>query len=166
VQATKADGSVETVKTTNILIATGSEVTPFPGIEIDEEVIVSSTGALKLKEVPKRMVLIGAGVIGLELGSVWSRLGAEVIAVEFLDSIGGVGIDQEVSKSFQKILAKQGLKFKLGHKVTGAQKSGGGVTVAVESVKDGKTEEVNCKIKIFGIFKQFKLFCSLNVMFC
>jgi dihydrolipoamide dehydrogenase len=142
VQAKKADGSVETVKTNNILIATGSEVTPFPGIDVDEETIVSSTGALKLKEVPQKMVLIGAGVIGLELGSVWSRLGAEVTAVEFLDTIGGVGIDGEVSKAFQKILAKQGIKFKLGTKVTGAQKSGGGVTVSVESVKDGKTEQV------------------------
>lgn len=146
VQAKLADGSVETVNTKYMIIASGSEVTPFPGIEIDEETIVSSTGALSLKQVPKRMVVIGAGVIGLELGSVWSRLGTEVIAVEFLSSIGGAGIDAEVSKSFQKILTKQGLKFKLGTKVTGATKHGGGVTVSVESVKDGAKEDIECDV--------------------
>lgn len=104
---------------------------------------MSSTGALSLKEVPKRMVVIGAGVIGLELGSVWSRLGAEVTAVEFLTTIGGVGIDGEVAKTFQKILTKQGLKFKLGTKVTGAQKSGGLVKVSIEDAKNpDKKEEV------------------------
>lgn len=146
VQAKLADGSIETVNTKHMIIASGSEVTPFPGIEIDEETIVSSTGALKLKQVPKRMVVIGAGVIGLELGSVWSRLGSEVIAVEFLNSIGGVGIDGEVSKSFQKILTKQGLQFKLGTKVTGATKHGSGVTVSVESVKDGAKEDIECDV--------------------
>lgn len=146
VEAKLADGSVETVNTKHMIIASGSEVTPFPGIEIDEETIVSSTGALKLKQVPKRMVVIGAGVIGLELGSVWSRLGSEVIAVEFLSSIGGVGIDGEVSKSFQKILTKQGLQFKLGTKVTGATKTGSGVTVSVESVKDGAKEDIECDV--------------------
>lgn len=146
VQAKLADGSVETVNTKHMIIASGSEVTPFPGIEIDEETIVSSTGALKLKQVPKRMIVIGAGVIGLELGSVWSRLGSEVIAVEFLSSIGGVGIDGEVSKAFQKILTKQGLQFKLGTKVTGATKTGSGVTVSVESVKDGAKEDIECDV--------------------
>ncbi|EEB14971.1 Dihydrolipoyl dehydrogenase, putative [Pediculus humanus corporis] len=147
VTALKKDGSQEVVKTKNILIATGSEVTPFPGIEIDEETIVSSTGALSLKQVPQKLVVIGAGVIGLELGSVWSRLGAEVTAVEFLNSIGGVGIDGEVAKSFQKILTKQGLKFKLGTKVTGATKSGSGITVSVENVKDSsKKEELDCDV--------------------
>ncbi|NEU34948.1 FAD-dependent oxidoreductase, partial [bacterium LRH843] len=87
VTALKSDGSTEVIKTKNILIATGSEVTPFPGIEVDEETIVSSTGALSLSAVPKKMVVIGGGVIGLELGSVWSRLGAEVNVVEFLNSI-------------------------------------------------------------------------------
>ncbi|KAF2367625.1 Dihydrolipoamide dehydrogenase [Trinorchestia longiramus] len=140
-----ADGSTtDTVNTKNILIATGSEVTPFPGIEIDEEVVVSSTGALKLAKVPEKMILIGAGVIGLELGSVWSRLGAEVTAVEFLTSIGGVGIDGEMSKAFQRILTKQGIKFKLGTKVTSASRSGDNVTVGVETVKDGKKEELAC----------------------
>lgn len=136
----QTESGVETIHTQNIIIATGSEVTPFPGIEIDEERIVSSTGALKLKEVPKNMLVIGAGVIGLELGSVWSRLGAEVTAIDFLDVIGGVGMDGEVSKSFQKILVKQGLKFKLGYKVTGASRSGDSVTVSLEK-KDGSTKE-------------------------
>lgn len=146
VQAKMADGSVEIVNTKYMILASGSEVTPFPGIEIDEETIVSSTGALSLKAVPKRMVVIGAGVIGLELGSVWSRLGSEVVAVEFLTSIGGAGIDGEVAKSFQKILTKQGLKFKLGTKVTGAVKHGSGVTVSVESVKDGAKEDIECDV--------------------
>uniref|UniRef100_A0A0K0DPU0 dihydrolipoyl dehydrogenase n=1 Tax=Angiostrongylus cantonensis TaxID=6313 RepID=A0A0K0DPU0_ANGCA len=117
VQVRKNDGSTETVNTKNILIATGSEVTPFPGISIDEEKIISSTGALSLKAVPKKMVVIGAGVIGLELGSVWQRLGAEVTAVEFLGHIGGLGIDMEISKAFQRTLAKQGMKFLLNAKV-------------------------------------------------
>lgn len=147
VTALKADGSTEIINTKNILIATGSEVTPFAGIEIDEETIVSSTGALKLKKVPNKLVVIGAGVIGLELGSVWSRLGAEVTAVEFLGSIGGVGIDGEVAKSFQKILAKQGLKFKLGTKVTGAEKSGGTIQVKVEDAKSpDKKETLECDV--------------------
>ncbi|XP_063227616.1 dihydrolipoyl dehydrogenase, mitochondrial isoform X2 [Bacillus rossius redtenbacheri] len=147
VTATKEDGSSEVVKAKNILIATGSEVTPFPGIEVDEETVVSSTGALALKAVPKKMVVIGAGVIGLELGSVWSRLGAEVTAVEFMTSIGGVGIDQEVSKAFQRVLVKQGLQFKLGTKVTSAAREGGNIRVAVENVKDpGKKEELDCDV--------------------
>ncbi|CAG9808604.1 unnamed protein product [Chironomus riparius] len=144
IQAKMSDGSVETVNTKYMIVATGSEVTPFPGIPIDEEVIVSSTGALTLKQVPKKMVIIGAGVIGLELGSVWSRLGSEVIAVEFLTSIGGLGIDGEVSKSFQKILTKQGMQFKLGTKVMGATRHGDSVTVSVESVKDGTKEDIEC----------------------
>lgn len=144
VQVKKNDGSTETINTKNIMIATGSEVTPFPGIEIDEEVIVSSTGALALKQVPSKMVVIGAGVIGLELGSVWSRLGAEVTAIEFMDTIGGVGIDAEVSKTFQKVLVKQGMQFKLGTKVTGATRSGNSVTVSVENVKSGEKEELTC----------------------
>ncbi|CAF3327929.1 unnamed protein product [Rotaria socialis] len=140
----KEDGSNEVLKAKNILLAVGSEVTPFPGIDIDEETIVSSTGALSLKQVPKKMVLIGAGVIGLELGSVWSRLGAEVTCVEYLSHIGGVGIDMEVSKAFQKILAKQGLKFKLDTKVIGAQKSGGNISVSVEGAKGGNNETLDC----------------------
>lgn len=152
VTASKEDGSSEIVTTKNILIATGSEVTPFPGIEIDEQQIVSSTGALSLTEVPKRLIVIGAGVIGLELGSVWSRLGADVTAVEFLTSIGGIGIDGEVAKSFQKILTKQGLKFKLGTKVTGASKSGGVIKVSVEDVQNpDKKEELECEVLLVCI---------------
>lgn len=151
VQVKKDDGSVETVKAKHIMIATGSEVTPFPGIEIDEEAIVSSTGALSLKRVPQKMVVIGAGVIGLELGSVWSRLGAEVTAIEFMETIGGVGIDGEVSKTFQKVLTKQGLKFKLGTKVTAAARSGSNVTVSVENTKSGEKEELSCDTLLVSV---------------
>merc|ERR1712098_413979 len=137
------DGSVnEVVNTKNIMIATGSEVTPFPGIQVDEETIVSSTGALSLKAVPEKMVLIGAGVIGVELGSVWSRLGTQVTAVEFLGHVGGMGINMEISKNFQRVMTKQGLKFKLNTKVTGARRDGDKVFVNIEGVKDGKTEEL------------------------
>lgn len=101
---------------------------------------------MKLSKVPQKMVIIGAGIIGLELGSVWCRLGTEVTAIEFLTSIGGAGIDGEVSKSFQKILEKQGFKFKLGTKVLSASKTGGGVSVSVESVKDGAKDEINCDV--------------------
>ncbi|XP_050504360.1 dihydrolipoyl dehydrogenase, mitochondrial [Diabrotica virgifera virgifera] len=147
VTAAKEDGSTEVVNTKNILIATGSEVTPFPGIETDEETIVTSTGALSLGKVPQRLIVIGAGVIGLELGSVWSRLGSEVTAIEFLPSIGGAGIDAEVAKSLQKILSKQGLKFKLGTKVTGASREGGVIKVNIEDGKDSsKTEVLDCDV--------------------
>ncbi|XP_033106542.1 dihydrolipoyl dehydrogenase, mitochondrial-like [Anneissia japonica] len=139
------DGKIkEVVKTKNILIATGSEVTPLPGIEVDEETVVSSTGALSLKEVPKEMVLIGGGVIGLELGSVWQRLGANVTAVEFLSHIGGLGIDMEIAKNFQRTLKKQGIKFKMETKVTSAERTADGIQVNVESVKSGKTEQISC----------------------
>lgn len=134
----------EVLKTKNIMIATGSEVTPFPGIEVDEETIVSSTGALSLERVPEHMILIGAGVIGLELGSVWQRLGAKVTAVEFLGHVGGMGIDMEMAKNFQRILTKQGIKFKLNTKVMSATKTDAGINVAVESAKDGKTDELSC----------------------
>jgi len=141
------DGSVkEVVNTKNIMIATGSEVTPFPGIEVDEETIVSSTGALSLKQVPEKMVLIGAGVIGVELGSVWSRLGTKVTAVEFLGHVGGMGIDADISKQFQRIMTKQGIKFKLNTKVTAARKENGKIIVSVEGAKDGKMEELDADV--------------------
>ena len=137
------DGSVsDVINAKNIMIATGSEVTPFGGIEIDEERIVSSTGALSLKEVPKKMIVIGAGVIGVELGSVWQRLGSQVTAIEFLGHVGGMGIDMEISKNFQKICKKQGLSFKLNTKVMAARREGDKVFVNIEGVKDGKTEEL------------------------
>lgn len=148
VTALKPDGSVgSTINTKNILIATGSEVTPFPGIEIDEKQIVSSTGALSLDKVPGKLIVIGAGVIGLELGSVWQRLGSQVTAVEFLGSIGGMGIDGEVSKTLQKVLSKQGVGFKLGTKVTAAKKTGSGIVVSVEDAKDPtKKEDLPCDV--------------------
>ncbi|CAH8495099.1 unnamed protein product [Schistosoma mattheei] len=140
----KADGSEERIATERILIATGSEVTPFPGIDIDEQSIVSSTGALSLTKVPQHLIVIGAGVIGVELGSVWKRLGAEVTCVEFLGHVGGMGIDMEISKNFQKVLTKQGLKFLLNTKVLSASKSGDTITVQLEGVKDGKSQSISC----------------------
>jgi len=146
VVAKDENGNVtDTINSKYIMIATGSEVTPFPGIEINEKNIVSSTGALEIPEVPKDMIVIGAGVIGLELGSVWGRLGANVTAVEFLGSIGGVGIDAEVSKQFERTLKKQGMKFKLNTKVMSAKElPNGRIAVEVEGVKNGKTETMEC----------------------
>uniref|UniRef100_A0A286XLJ1 Dihydrolipoyl dehydrogenase n=1 Tax=Cavia porcellus TaxID=10141 RepID=A0A286XLJ1_CAVPO len=147
VTATKADGSTQDIDTKNILIATGSEITPFPGITIDEDTIVSSTGALSLKKVPEKMFVIGAGVIGVELGSIWQRLGADVTAVEFLGHVGGVGIDMEISKNFQRILQKQGFKFKLNTNVTGAtKKSDGKIDVSIEAASGGKAEVITCDV--------------------
>ena len=123
----------------HIIIATGSDVTPLPGITIDEKQIVSSTGALTLAEVPKHLVVIGAGVIGLELGSVWRRLGAKVTVVEYLDRITP-GIDSEVAKAFQKVLEKQGFEFRLGRKVTGAKPGKAGVELTHEAAAGGEAE--------------------------
>ncbi|KAE8213830.1 hypothetical protein CF319_g1924 [Tilletia indica] len=145
------DGGETQVEAKNIIIATGSEVTPFPGIEIDEKQIVSSTGALELKEVPGKMIVIGGGVIGLEMGSIWSRLGSEVTVVEFLDSIGGAGIDMEIAKSFQRVLGKQGIQFKLGTKVIDAEKKDGKVTMNVEGAKDGKKEQLEADVVLVAI---------------
>jgi len=134
-----------------IIIATGSEVMPFPGIEIDEKEIISSTGALSLQEVPRKMIVIGGGVIGVEMGSVWSRLGSEVTVVEFAGAIGGAGMDGEVAKAFQKILTKQGMKFKLDTKVIGAEKVDGGIKVRVEGAKGGKEETLDCDVLLVSI---------------
>ncbi|KAI8890496.1 dihydrolipoyl dehydrogenase [Backusella circina FSU 941] len=144
------DGKDSVLKAKNIIIATGSEVTPIPGIEIDEKKIVSSTGALELEKVPKKMVVIGAGVIGLELGSVWSRLGAEVTVVEYLDAIGA-GMDPELAKSFHKTLSKQGLKFKMSTKVNGAKIDGDVVKVDVEASKGGKAETLEADAVLVSI---------------
>ncbi|KJE96833.1 dihydrolipoyl dehydrogenase [Capsaspora owczarzaki ATCC 30864] len=145
-------GGSQVLKAKRILIATGSEVTPFPGIAIDEQTIVSSTGALALKAVPKKMIVIGGGVIGLELGSVWSRLGAEVTVVEFLGGIGGAGIDGEVAKNFQRVLTKQGLNFKLNTKVTGATKqANGSVKVNVESADGSVKETLDADVLLVAI---------------
>ncbi|QPG74255.1 dihydrolipoamide dehydrogenase precursor [Brettanomyces nanus] len=135
----------------NIIVATGSEATPFPGIEIDEERIVTSTGALSLKEIPKKMAIIGGGIIGLEMGSVWSRLGSEVTVLEFQDAIGGAGMDAEVSKNIQKIMSKQGMKFKLGAKVTKGVRNGEIVNVEYEDGKSGKTETLDADVLLVAV---------------
>ena len=134
----------------NIIIATGSDVMPLPGVEIDEKKIVSSTGALELKSVPKKLVIIGGGVIGLEMGSVWSRLGAEVEVIEYLDRITP-GMDNEISKQFQRILEKQGFKFSLGKKVTAAKATAKGVELTVEPASGGKAEKVSADVVLVSI---------------
>jgi dihydrolipoamide dehydrogenase len=136
----RADGGSETLDAKAIVIATGSDVARLPGIDIDEKRIVSSTGALVLDQVPKRLLVIGAGVIGLELGSVWRRLGSQVIAVEFLDRIL-TGMDNEVARQFQRLLEKQGMKFKLASKVTGVDASGGRLKATVEPAAGGGSAE-------------------------
>jgi dihydrolipoamide dehydrogenase len=133
--------NAQTVSAKNIIIATGSDVTPLPGVAIDEKQIVSSTGALSLEKVPEHLVVIGGGVIGLEMGSVWLRLGAKVTVVEFLDRIVP-SIDTEVSTQFQRVLTKQGMTFKLGTKVTSAKSAKGKVTLGLEPAKGGAKEEL------------------------
>jgi dihydrolipoamide dehydrogenase len=149
--AVVVDGAVkDAVSARSILIATGSEVTPLPGVTIDEKKIVSSTGALEIAEVPKRLVVIGAGIIGLELGSVWRRLGSDVTVIEFLDRIAP-GIDDEVTKHFHRALQKQGLQFKLGSKVTKAEQGGDGITLTVEPAKGGTAETLQADIVLVAI---------------
>ncbi|MGB1025354.1 MAG: FAD-dependent oxidoreductase, partial [Rhodospirillaceae bacterium] len=133
-----------------IVIATGSEVMPLPGVEIDEERIVSSTGALDLAKVPKSMVVIGAGVIGLELGSVWRRLGADVTVVEYLDKVLPT-MDGEVSKQMKRILEKQGLNFKLATKVTGAKATKSKVKLSLEPAAGGDAEDMDAEIVLVSI---------------
>ncbi len=145
VQVKAADGSVQVIETRNIVIATGSEVTPLAGVTIDEKTIVSSTGALELTKVPGKVVVIGAGVIGLELGSVWRRLGSEVLFIEYADRILA-GMDTEVAKQFQRIIEKQGVKFKLASKVTGVAKVKAGESVTFEPVAGGAAESVEADI--------------------
>ena len=144
-----ANGS-ETYDTKNILIATGSESMPLPGVPVDEQRIVTSTGALSLAEVPKTMVVIGGGVIGLELGSVWQRLGAQVTVVEYLDRILPT-MDNELSKSAQKIFGKQGLQFKLSTKVTSAKVSGNQVDLTLEAAAGGGAEQMKADIVLLAI---------------
>ncbi len=145
-----ADGAVQVLETKNILIATGSDVAQLPGITIDEKRVVSSTGALSLDKVPGKLVVVGAGVIGLELGSVWRRLGAKVTVVEFLDRILP-GMDGEVAKSFQRILGKQGFEFKLGTKVTGIDTSGETLKVSVEPSAGGAAETLEADVVLVAI---------------
>lgn len=134
----------------NILIATGSESMPLKGVEVDEKQIVTSTGAIALESVPKELVIIGAGVIGLELGSVWGRLGAKVTVIEFLDRILP-GMDGEVAKQFQRILEKQGFTFKLSSKVTAAKKEKAGITLTVEPAAGGSAESVKADVVLLAI---------------
>ncbi|KAF8523098.1 hypothetical protein BU17DRAFT_75037 [Hysterangium stoloniferum] len=145
------EGGETSLEGKNIIIATGSEVTPFPGIEIDEKQIVSSTGALDLQEVPGKMVVIGGGIIGLEMGSVWSRLGAEVTVVEFLPYIGGAGLDEEIGKQFQKILKKQGFHFKTNTKVLSAEKNNGKISIKLEAAKGGNEETIEADVLLVSI---------------
>jgi dihydrolipoamide dehydrogenase len=138
----ETDAGISTLTTKNIVIATGSEVTPLPGVEIDEERIVSSTGALSLKEVPDHLVLIGAGVIGLELGSVWRRLGAKVTVVEYLDRILP-GMDSELAKTAKRIFTRQGMEFRLATKVTGVDTSKADhLKITLEPAKGGADEVI------------------------
>jgi len=147
----EAETGNSTLKTKNIVIATGSEVTPLPGVTIDEKRVVSSTGALALEKVPGKLVLIGAGVIGLELGSVWRRLGAQVTVVEYLDRILP-GMDSELAKTAQRTFAKQGMDFKLGTKVTGVDSSGESLAVTLEPASggDGETIEADTVLVCIG----------------
>ena len=150
-QVTVTEGKKKHVlKAGNIVIATGSDVAPLQGVDIDEKRIVSSTGALSLKSVPKTMVVVGAGIIGLELGSVWRRLGARVTVVEFLDRILP-GMDGEACRQMQRILAKQGLEFRLSTKVTRAKASKTGVTLGVEPVAGGTSETLEAEVVLVSV---------------
>ncbi|KAI9230907.1 MAG: dihydrolipoyl dehydrogenase [Piptocephalis tieghemiana] len=143
-------GSAYPLRAKNFIIATGSEPSPFKGIEVDEKQIVTSTGALSLQKVPEKMIVIGGGIIGLEMGSVWSRLGAEVTVVEYLGAVGA-GMDGSTAKAFSRILQKQGLKMKVNTKVINATKEGGKVQVNVEAAKGGKPETLEADVVLLSI---------------
>ena len=150
VEVKGADGKSETLEGKAIVIATGSDVARLRGIEIDEKKIVSSTGALVLEKVPERFLVVGAGVIGLELGSVWRRLGSQVIVVEFLDRILP-GMDSEVARQSQRILERQGIKFKLSSKVTGVDASGKKLKATVEPAAGGAAETIEADVVLVSI---------------
>ncbi|MBK5199020.1 MAG: dihydrolipoyl dehydrogenase [Methyloceanibacter sp.] len=150
VEVTGSDGKKETLEAKAIVIATGSEVAALPGIAIDEKTVVSSTGALSLGSVPKRLVVIGGGYIGLELGSVWSRLGSDVTVVEMLDRLAP-GLDGEVAKQLQRVLTKQGLAFKLGTKVVSVDTKGKSVTLTLEPASGGKSETLECDVVLVAV---------------
>ena len=150
VTVTDDKGKASEIAAKHIVIATGSDVAPLPGVTIDEKQIVSSTGALELPKVPKSMIVGGGGVIGLELGSVWRRLGAEVTVVEFLDIILP-GMDGEVSTMAKRLFEKQGIKFKLGSKVTAAKTAKSGVTLTVEPKAGGAAEELSAEVVLVAI---------------
>lgn len=151
VSVTNDAGEEQVIETKNIVIATGSDVAGIPGVEveIDEKVIISSTGGIALEKVPATMVVVGGGVIGLELGSVWSRLGAKVTVVEYLDTILG-GMDGDVAKQFQRMLAKQGIDIKLSAKVTGVEKQGSGARVTFEPVKGGDAATIDAEVVLIA----------------
>jgi dihydrolipoyl dehydrogenase len=150
VEVSSSDGKTQSLETRNIVIATGSDIARLKGIEIDERRIVSSTGALSLDKVPEKLLIVGAGVIGLELGSVWNRLGAQVAVVEFLDRILP-GMDGEVAKQFQRILEKQGFAFKLGAKVTAVDTSGKTLSAKVEPAAGGSAETLEADVVLVCI---------------
>ncbi len=150
VEVTSDSGEKQELETKSIVIATGSDVARLPGVEIDEQSVVSSTGALVLPKVPGKLLVIGAGVIGLELGSVWKRLGAEVTVVEYLDHILP-GTDSEIARTFQRILTKQGFTFKLSSKVTGVKKTKSGLAVTVEPSAGGEAETLNADVVLVSI---------------
>lgn len=145
-----ADGKSQVIETKNVVIATGSDIARLKGIEIDERRIVSSTGALSLDKVPGKLLIVGAGVIGLELGSVWKRLGAEVVVVEFLDRILP-GMDGEIAKQFQRMLEKQGFAFKLGAKVTAVDTSGKTLKATIEPAAGGAAETLEADVVLVCI---------------
>jgi dihydrolipoamide dehydrogenase len=144
------DGKAQTIETKAIVIATGSDVARLNGIDIDEKRIVSSTGALSLDKVPQRLLVVGAGVIGLELGSVWRRLGSQVTVVEFLDRILP-GIDAEVGKQFQRMLERQGVTFKLASKLTAVEDAGKKLKAKIEPVSGGAAEMVEADVVLVAI---------------
>jgi dihydrolipoamide dehydrogenase len=144
------DGKIEKIEAKNFVIATGSEVAGLPGVEIDEKVIVSSTGALDLTAVPKKLLVIGAGVIGLEMASVWGRFGAEIEVVEYLDKITPA-MDGEISKQFQRILEKQNFKFRLSTKVVSVKKDKKGAIIEIEPAAGGKKEKLEADVVLVAI---------------
>ncbi len=150
VEVKAADGKTEVLETKNIVIATGSDVAKLKGIEIDEKRVISSTGALTLGKVPGKLLIVGAGIIGLELGSVWRRLGAQITVVEFLDRILP-GMDGEVARQFQRMLEKQGMAFKLGSKVTSVDTSGKTLKVSVEPAAGGAAETIEADVVLVSI---------------
>ena len=143
------DNKESSIRADNIIIATGSVPVSLPGIEFDEKIILSSTGALKIEQVPKKMVVVGGGYIGLEMGSVWSRLGAEVHVVEFLEHITP-GMDKEIAQEFMKILKKQGIKFHMQHKVENIQKNNNGAVVSTID-KDKNKKDFNCDVVLISV---------------
>jgi dihydrolipoamide dehydrogenase len=150
VEVKGSDGKAQMLETKNIVIATGSDVAKLKGIEIDEKRVISSTGALTLEKVPGKLLVVGAGIIGLELGSVWRRLGAQITVVEFLDRILP-GMDGEVARQFQRMLEKQGMSFKLGSKVTSVDTSGKTLKVSVEPAAGGTAETIEADVVLVSI---------------